>query len=176
MVFNADIQLSRVVSHFRPICCKESSLPIFFRRKRAGRDNGDLRDGAAASGGGHSRENCFQSLENGRKFFPIIGKSGLIFPTIGKKFSNHWKTLPLPAGQRIMRLRPRSTKRWPDSPELAGTGRGFSVRFPPKMDSMHSSWKTTGATTPPGGRSGAADCGEARFHGGRPFENTGISQ
>ena len=36
-------------------------------------------------------ENFFQSLENGRKNFPIIGKMGRIFPTIGKKFSNHWK-------------------------------------------------------------------------------------
>jgi hypothetical protein len=35
----------------------------------------------------------FQPLE---KSFPIIGKSGPIFPTIGKKFSNHWKT-PGPA-------------------------------------------------------------------------------
>ena len=37
------------------------------------------------------RENFFQSLENARKFFPIIGKNGAIFPTIGKIFSNHWK-------------------------------------------------------------------------------------
>ncbi|MBR3581911.1 MAG: hypothetical protein IKO01_00535 [Kiritimatiellae bacterium] len=34
----------------------------------------------------------FQSLENIRKFFPIIGKTGPIFPTIGNFFSNHWKT------------------------------------------------------------------------------------
>ena len=32
----------------------------------------------------------FQPLE---KNFPIIGKNGKSFPTIGKKFSNHWKTL-----------------------------------------------------------------------------------
>ena len=32
----------------------------------------------------------FQPLE---KKFPIIGKNGQNFPTIGKKFSNHWKTL-----------------------------------------------------------------------------------
>ena len=51
----------------------------------------------------------FQSLENCRKFFPIVGKTGgifqplennfpiigknaLFFPTIGKIFSNRWKT------------------------------------------------------------------------------------
>ena len=32
--------------------------------------------------------NIFQPLE---KNFPTIGKNGAIFPTIGKKFSNHWK-------------------------------------------------------------------------------------
>jgi hypothetical protein len=37
------------------------------------------------------RVNFFQSLENARKIFPIIGKNGVIFPTIGKIFSNHWK-------------------------------------------------------------------------------------
>jgi hypothetical protein len=36
-------------------------------------------------------ENFFQSLENGRKNIPIIGKNGRNFPTIGKFFSNHWK-------------------------------------------------------------------------------------
>jgi hypothetical protein len=35
--------------------------------------------------------NFFQSLENLRKNFPIIGKIGPVFPTIGKKFSNRWK-------------------------------------------------------------------------------------
>ncbi len=34
----------------------------------------------------------FQSLETRREFFPIIGKNGRIFPTIGNFFSNHWKT------------------------------------------------------------------------------------
>ena len=33
-------------------------------------------------------QKIFQRLE---KKFPIIGKNGAIFPTIGKKFSNHWK-------------------------------------------------------------------------------------
>ncbi len=32
----------------------------------------------------------FQPLE---KNFPIIGKTGANFPTIGKIFSNHWKKL-----------------------------------------------------------------------------------
>ena len=41
--------------------------------------------GAAPSG-----RKVFQSLE---KSFPIIGKNPENFPTIGKKFSNHWKTL-----------------------------------------------------------------------------------
>ena len=39
----------------------------------------------------------FQSLENSRKNFPIIGKTAPIFPTIGNIFSNHWKTFPLPS-------------------------------------------------------------------------------
>ena len=39
-------------------------------------------------------ENFFQSLENCRKIFPIIGKIGQNFPTIGNFFSNHWKTIP----------------------------------------------------------------------------------
>ena len=34
----------------------------------------------------------FQSLEKCRKIFPIVGKNGRNFPTIGKFFSNHWKT------------------------------------------------------------------------------------
>ncbi|MBR3582814.1 MAG: hypothetical protein IKO01_05150 [Kiritimatiellae bacterium] len=34
------------------------------------------------------RREVFQPLE---KKFPIIGKFGLFFPTIGKIFSNHWK-------------------------------------------------------------------------------------
>jgi hypothetical protein len=38
----------------------------------------------------------FQPLET---FFPIIGKTGRSFPTIGKKFSNHWKIFPAPAGR-----------------------------------------------------------------------------
>ena len=46
-------------------------------------------------------ENFFQSLENRRKIFPIIGKIGPNFPTIGKKFSNHWKTPLSPTGRRI---------------------------------------------------------------------------
>ena len=50
-----------------------------------------------------SPENIFQSLENARKIFPIIGKSAPFFPTIGKLFSNHWKTRLPPAGQRIAR-------------------------------------------------------------------------
>ena len=48
------------------------------------------------------RENFYQSLENDQKIFPIIGKNGLIFPTIGKLFSNHWKTGLLPRSQRIV--------------------------------------------------------------------------
>ena len=64
-------------------------------------------------------ENFFQSLENARKFFPIIGKTGPVFqpletffpiigklrrsfPTIGKKFSNHWKIRPFPPGHKIV--------------------------------------------------------------------------
>ena len=43
-------------------------------------------------------ESFFQSLENCRKIFPIIGKIGSFFPTIGKYFSNHWKT-PVGAGR-----------------------------------------------------------------------------
>jgi hypothetical protein len=69
---------------------------------------------------GAGAENFFQSLENGRKFFPIIGKirpvfptNGklfsnhwkirAVFPTIGKKVSNRWKTRGGPAGRRIVR-------------------------------------------------------------------------
>ena len=33
-------------------------------------------------------QEIFQPLE---KKFPIIGKNGAVFPTIGKKVSNHWK-------------------------------------------------------------------------------------
>ncbi len=46
--------------------------------------------GAASSraGGNGARRGVFQRLE---KKFPIIGKNGAIFPTIGKIFSNHWK-------------------------------------------------------------------------------------
>jgi hypothetical protein len=40
-------------------------------------------------------------LENCRKNFPIVGKIGQNFPTIGKKFSNHWKNGVLPMSQRI---------------------------------------------------------------------------
>jgi hypothetical protein len=47
------------------------------------------------------RENFFQSLENCRKIFPMVGKNGVIFPTIGKKVSNHWKTWVLPASYQI---------------------------------------------------------------------------
>ncbi len=47
-------------------------------------------------------ENFFQSLENARKIFPIIGKNWRIFPTIGKLFSNHWKMAVPAAGQRIV--------------------------------------------------------------------------
>ena len=50
-----------------------------------------------------SRENFFQSLENCRKIFPIIGKIGPVFPTIGNFFSNRWKTGLRPMGQRIVR-------------------------------------------------------------------------
>ena len=39
-------------------------------------------------------ENFFQSLENRRKIFPIVGKTGRNFPTIGNFFSNHWKNRP----------------------------------------------------------------------------------
>jgi hypothetical protein len=52
----------------------------------------------------HSRgggENFFQSLENCRKIFPIIGKIGPFFPTIGNFFSNHWKTGVFPASYQI---------------------------------------------------------------------------
>ena len=42
----------------------------------------------------------FQSLENHRKIFPIIGKTAPIFPTIGNFFSNHWKTPPPPFPRR----------------------------------------------------------------------------
>ena len=42
----------------------------------------------------------FQSLEKRRKFFPIIGKIAPNFPTIGKKFSNHWKIFWRPGGPR----------------------------------------------------------------------------
>ncbi len=50
----------------------------------------------------------FQSLENGRNFFPIIGKNGTFFPTIGKKFSNGWKIRGGGGG----RLRSRSSGWW----------------------------------------------------------------
>jgi hypothetical protein len=46
-------------------------------------------------------ENFFQSLENARKIFPIIGKIGPILPTIGKIFSNHWKTAVFPMSYQI---------------------------------------------------------------------------
>jgi hypothetical protein len=45
----------------------------------------------AVFGGAGRAEKFFQSLENGRKIFPIIGKIAEIFPTIGNFFSNHWK-------------------------------------------------------------------------------------
>jgi hypothetical protein len=50
-----------------------------------------LASGGAASsraGADGTRRGVFQRLE---KKFPIIGKNGRIFPTIGKIFSNHWK-------------------------------------------------------------------------------------
>ncbi len=43
----------------------------------------------------------FQSLENARKIFPIIGKIRPFSSTIGKIFSNHWKTGLPPAGCQI---------------------------------------------------------------------------
>jgi hypothetical protein len=52
-------------------------------------------------------ENFFQSLEKSAQIFqplenifPIIGKITRNFPTIGKKFSNHWKTPASPSGGR----------------------------------------------------------------------------
>jgi hypothetical protein len=50
-----------------------------------------------------SRENFFQSLENGREIFPIIGKIAPFFPTIGQFFSNHWKTGLLAMSYQIVR-------------------------------------------------------------------------
>jgi hypothetical protein len=41
---------------------------------------------------------CFPKTS--RKFFPIIGKIGPNFPTIGKKFSNHWKVFFKEKGDR----------------------------------------------------------------------------
>ena len=67
-------------------------------------------------------ETFFQSLENCRKFFPIIGKTGTIFPTIGKKFSNRWKTRALPRSDRIVRPHPLQAI-W-----TAGPGPGQRVR------------------------------------------------
>ena len=43
----------------------------------------------------------FQSLENRRKIFPIIGKTAPNFPTIGNIFSNHWKTFAPPGRARL---------------------------------------------------------------------------
>jgi hypothetical protein len=40
-------------------------------------------------------------LENARKIFSIIGKIGKNFPTIGKIFSNHWKTALFPMSYQI---------------------------------------------------------------------------
>ena len=48
-------------------------------------------------------EKFFQSLENWRKIFPIIGKFGAVFPTIGKLFSNHWKIRVLAASQQVVK-------------------------------------------------------------------------
>ncbi|MBR4189775.1 MAG: glycogen/starch/alpha-glucan phosphorylase [Kiritimatiellae bacterium] len=42
-------------------------------------------------------------MENCRKIFPIIGKTGPDFPTIGKKLSNHWKTRLFTTSQQIAR-------------------------------------------------------------------------
>ena len=136
-----------------------------------------FQDGAAPTGGGQARENFFQSLENGRKIFPIIGKSGPIFPTIGKKFSNHWKTFPLPTGQRIVRPPAASNESGerihPNWLERGGVFLLASIR---RWTACTAHGKRQGPPLRQEGRSGAANCGEARFHGGRPFENTGISQ
>ena len=51
--------------------------------------------------------NFFQSLENGRKFVPIVGKNRRNFPTIGKKFSNRWKSRGREGGQGMVGGLPR---------------------------------------------------------------------
>ncbi len=78
-------------------CKRKGSPRAGFGRAVA---SGGLREGW--KGGGRRRaarekfsngwKHFFQSLENRQKIFPIIGKNGRIFPTIGNFFSNHWKT------------------------------------------------------------------------------------
>ena len=154
-------------------------------RKRGGWKDGDLRDGeagffrdgAAPTGGGHARG----------KFFPIVGKRPKNFSNhwkIRPNFSNHWKKIfqslenfsvadgaadRAPPG-RFQR------KRGTDSPELAGTGRGFSVSFHPKMDSMHSSRKTTGPTSPPEGAVGCRQLWGSPFPWGQAVRKHGNFQ
>ena len=63
---------------------------------------------AAWRGAGEGKESFFQSLENGGKFFPIIGQFGGVFqplekffPIIGNFFSNRWKNRA-GAGWRVL--------------------------------------------------------------------------
>ena len=68
----------------------------------------------------------FQSLENSRKIFPIIGKTAPIFPTIGNIFSNHWKTPP-----------PALPRQNPCDFPCAGMGRAGSPRPPEQGTPKH---------------------------------------
>ncbi len=65
----------------------------------------------------------FQSLENMPRFFQIIGKLRRIFPTIGKKFSNHWKTFPPPMSHRIVQNPRPASACAPPQPPAANTER-----------------------------------------------------
>ena len=189
MVFNADIPLSRVVSSFCPICCK--NFPSAFlppgAQDAAPPETGRMgRWGFAGRGGGlfPGRRGANRRRTGTGKFFPIVGKRPKNFSNhwkIRPDFSNHWKKIfqslenfsvadgaadRAPPG-RFQR------KRGTDSPELTGTGRGFSASFHPKMDSMHSSRKTTGPATPPGGAVGCSQLWGSPFPWGQAVRKHG---
>ena len=83
--------------------CRTFDSAVCLPRPKGGR--GEV---AAWRGAGEGAENFFQSLENGGKFFPIIGKTGGVFqplekffPIIGNFFSNRWKNRA-GAGWRVL--------------------------------------------------------------------------
>ena len=119
------MQASRCPESFSPFVQFVVRLSIRFssagrgrmprRRKRDGWDDGDLRDGetgffrdgAAPNGGGHARENIFQSLENGRKIFQSLENPARFFQPLEKNFPIVGK-LPAPP-PALTRPRPSAT-------------------------------------------------------------------